>query len=58
MLYNRHVIGDDIVTHNNYEAWKKIRRDWGDIKPVTKVIENKKRKKDKYPKKRIEEAQD
>lgn len=28
-----------------YDAWRKQRKDWGDIKPITKIIPNKKRKK-------------
>jgi hypothetical protein len=26
-----------------YEAWRKIRGDWGEVKPVTRVIPNKKK---------------
>lgn len=28
--------------NKNLEAYNKIRKDWGDIKPVTKVIQSKK----------------
>ena len=39
----------------NYEAWKKIRGDWGNISPVTKIIRNKKKDtKVKYPKREME----
>lgn len=31
------------VKIKSYETWKKIRNDWGAIKPVTKVIPNKKK---------------
>lgn len=34
------------VNNPNYEAWKKIRGTWGAIKPVTKVIPNKKKETD------------
>ena len=26
-----------------YEAWKKLRNDWGAINPITKIIPNKKK---------------
>lgn len=41
-----------------YENYKKIRKDWGDIKPITKTIENKKKykRKEKYSKKFIEDS--
>ena len=40
-----------------YETYKKIRKDWEDIKPTTKTIENKKKyeKKEKHPRKFIED---
>lgn len=39
-----------------YDALKKIRKDWGDISPVTKIIPNKKKKKkEKYPKQKMED---
>lgn len=43
-----------------YETYKKIRKDWGDIKPTTKTIENKKKykRKEKHPKKFIEDSFD
>lgn len=45
--------------NKNYEAWRKQRKDWGDIKPITKVIPNKKRGlKEKYPKRNIERNYD
>lgn len=31
------------IVDPNYEAWRKIRGDWGDISPVTKIIPNKKK---------------
>lgn len=31
------------VANSSYEANHKIRKDWGDIKPVTRVIPNKKK---------------
>ena len=30
------------------EVYESIRRDWGDLNPVTRVMENKKRKKPKH----------
>ena len=40
---------------SNYEAWKKIRNDWGQINPVTKIIPNKKQNpKSKHKKKEYE----
>lgn len=42
-------------TNASYEAWRKIRGDWGNISPVTKIIRNKKKdNKIKYSKKEIE----
>lgn len=39
----------------NYDAWKKIRGDWGNISPITKIIRNKKKDtKVKYPKREME----
>lgn len=37
---------------NFFEIYQSIRRDWGNVNPVTKVIPNKKkyRRKDKYKK--------
>lgn len=29
--------------NSSYEANRKIRKDWGDIKPITRVIPNKKK---------------
>jgi hypothetical protein len=34
-----------------YEIYKKIRRDWNGVNPVTKVIPDKRRKKPKHKKK-------
>ena len=31
------------VANSSYEANRKIRKDWGNIKPVTRVIPNKKK---------------
>ena len=44
--------------NSSYENYKKIRKDWGDIKPITKTIENKKKykRKEKYSKKFIEDS--
>jgi hypothetical protein len=36
-----------------YDTYKSLRRDWGGINPVTKVIENKKRKKARKEKHRL-----
>lgn len=38
----------------NYEVYKSIRRDWGEINPVTKVIPDKRNKPPKH-KGRVEE---
>ena len=32
----------------NYELYKTVRRDWGEIKPITKIIPDKRFKKPKY----------
>ena len=32
-----------IPTISTYEVERKVRRDWGEISPVTKVIQNKKK---------------
>lgn len=39
-----------IKPRNSYEVNKSIRRDWGVIKPYTRIEENKKKKKEKYRK--------
>lgn len=39
---------------SNYEIYRTIRRDWGEINPATKVIPDKRNKKPKH-KERIEE---
>ena len=31
------------TSNSSYEANRKIRKDWGDIKPITRVIPNKKK---------------
>lgn len=41
-------------TKTNYEIYKSIRRDWGMVNPVTKVIPDKRRKPPKH-KGRVEE---
>lgn len=44
------------TTNPNYEAWKKIRGSWGAIKPIMRVIPNKKKgAKPKYPNKDIDQ---
>ena len=35
---------------NSYEVNRSIRRDWGAIKPYTRIEEDKRKKKDKYKK--------
>lgn len=35
---------------NSYEVNRSIRRDWGNISPVTKIIPDKRKKKEKYNK--------
>lgn len=39
---------------SNYEVYRSIRRDWGEINPVTRIIPDKRNKKPKH-KGRIEE---
>lgn len=42
------------ATKASYETNRKIRKDWGSIKPVTKVIDNKRKKlKDKQDRKEM-----
>lgn len=41
-MTNKNVSSD---TQKSYEANRKIRKDWGDIRPVTRVIEDKRRQK-------------
>ena len=36
---------------SNYEVYRSIRRDWGEINPVTKIIPDKRKKPPKYNKK-------
>lgn len=43
------------VANSSYEANRKIRKDWGDIKPVTRVIPNKKKNPRMKHKGKIEE---
>lgn len=38
----------------NYEAWRKIRGDWGSVKPFTRVENDKRRKKPKHIKREQE----
>lgn len=43
------------MSQASYEANKKIRKDWGDIKPYTRIIPNKKKnQKIKHKKREIE----
>ena len=39
-----------IEPRSNYEIYRSIRKDWGEINPVTKVIPDKRNKKPKYKK--------
>ena len=39
----------------NADLFKKIRKNWNGINPVSRVVENKKKKKPKYPQKQYEE---
>ena len=41
--------------NSSYEANRKIRKDWGDIKPITRVIPNKKKNPRVKHKDRIED---
>lgn len=44
--------------NSSIRAWKKLRKDWGDISPVTKVIPNKKKNpKQKHKSKSYDEVQ-
>lgn len=38
----------------NYQAYRKLRGDWGQVKPYTRVEADKRRKKDKHPKRAME----
>ena len=38
----------------NYEIYKSIRRDWGSVNPVTKVIPDKRHKKPKHKNREFE----
>lgn len=40
----------------NYEVYRSIRRDWGEVNPVTKVIPDKRRKAPKHKKKEWEDS--
>lgn len=40
---------------SNYEVYRSIRKDWGVINPVTKIIPDKRNKKPKYKKEWDEE---
>lgn len=44
--------------NESYKAWKKIRNDWGNIKPVTKIIPNKKKNPKVKHKKRVKDYED
>ena len=35
---------------SNYEIYQSIRRDWGDVNPVTKIMPDKRNKKPKHKK--------
>lgn len=35
---------------SNYEIYQSIRRDWGNVNPVTKIIPDKRKKKEKHKK--------
>lgn len=37
------------------DLYQSIRRDWNGINPVSRIVENKKKKKPKYPRKEYEE---
>lgn len=41
---------------SNYEVYRSMRRDWGNVNPVTRVIEDKRNKKDKHSKRAKERA--
>jgi len=43
------------IVNSSYEANRKIRKDWGDIKPITRVIPNKKKNQHVKHKGKIEE---
>ena len=38
----------------NYEIYKSIRRDWGNVNPVTKIIQDKRFKKPKHKNREFE----
>ena len=40
----------------NYEVYRSIRKDWGDVNPVTRVIPDKRRKAPKHKKKEWEDS--
>ncbi len=44
--------------NESYKAWRKIRNDWGSIKPVTKIIPNKKKNPKTKHKKRVKDYED
>lgn len=39
-----------IEPRSNYEVYRSIRKDWGEINPITKIIPDKRNKKPKYRK--------
>lgn len=41
--------------HTNYEVYRSIRKDWGELNPVTRIIPDKRNKKPKH-KERYEEV--
>lgn len=43
---------------STYETLKKIRNDWGNVNPVTKVIPNKKKNPKQKHKKRVRDYED
>ena len=44
------------TTNPMYDAWRKQRKDWGNINPITKIIPNKKKGNSKYPKQDMEKG--
>lgn len=44
-----------IEPRSNYEVYRSIRKDWGAINPVTKIIPDKRNKKPKYKGKEYED---
>ena len=46
------------VANSSYEANRKIRKDWGNIKPITRVIPNKKKNQRAKHKGRVEDGKE